>query len=84
MGVASSEIKGGHVLPLDCHGVAHNLQNTVKAVKYPWGDYGIQEKSSLRYFREVNKCVNKKEDGHEIQTKNYRPESVKVSRLINN
>ena len=58
--VTSSNIKVVHGLPLDFRGVAQQLQNVVKAVKAQCGDYDIKDKSSMRYFREVIKRVNKK------------------------
>ena len=65
--IASSKIEGGHRLPLDCRGVAHQLQNVVGAANYRCGDNGIIEKSSMRYFRELIKRVNKREDEREDQ-----------------
>ena len=67
--VASTNTEVGHGLFLDCHGVLQKFQNAIKAVKYRCGDCDIQEESSLRYFCEVIKCVNKKGDEHKSQTK---------------
>ena len=39
--MVSTDIEGGHGLPLDCHGVSKQLQNIVKPVKYWCGDNKI-------------------------------------------
>ena len=65
----SANIEGVHGLPLGCNGFAHQLQNFIKFVKSQCGDYDIQGKSSLRYFRELIEHVNKNKYGNEIQTK---------------
>ena len=62
--VASANIEGVHGLPLELCSVAQQLKNIIKADKYRFGFHNIKNKSSIRYFREVIKCVNKKEDGH--------------------
>ena len=67
MVIVSSNIEGDHGLPLDCRVVAEQLQNFFKAVKYQCGDNDTLEKSSLGYFLEVIKQVNKKEYEHEDQ-----------------
>ena len=81
--VASANIEGGHGLPLEYRGVAQHLQKISNASKAQCGDYDIKDKSSMRYFQEVIKCVNKKEDEHKIQTKNSSSGLVKVARLRN-
>ena len=81
--ITSSEVEGGHRIPLDFLSVVHQLKNFVKATNYRCGDYNILEKSSMRYRREVNKRVNKKEDDHEDQKRKSRAGLVKVSRLSN-
>ena len=65
--IATANIEGSHGLPFDCHGVAMQFQNVAKAVKSQCGDNEILHKSSMRYFREVIKRVNKKKDEHEYQ-----------------
>ena len=67
--IVSYKIKGGRGLPLDCCGVAQQLQNVVKTVKFRCDDCNIQEKLSMRYFQELIKSVNKEEDEHEDQEK---------------
>ena len=67
--IASVNIEGGHGPPLDCRGVAHNLQNIANAVNYRCGDNDILEKFSMRHFREVINRMNKNEDAHEDQKK---------------
>ena len=67
MVIVSAKVEGGHVLPFDCCGVAKQLHNMVNSIKYRCGDNNVLEKSSMRYFREVIKRVNKKEDEHENQ-----------------
>ena len=49
--IASADIEVGHGLIFDCHGVAEQLQNVVKAVTYRWGDNDILQKSFMRYLR---------------------------------
>ena len=63
--IPSAKIEGGHVLPLYYCGVAQQLQNVIKSIKSWCGDYTIKAKSSIRYFWEVIKRVNKDEDEHE-------------------
>ena len=46
----SAEIEGGHSLPLDFRGAAHQLQNDVKSIKSWCGNDNIQEQSPLGYF----------------------------------
>ena len=58
--VASTKIEGDHGLTFDICGVSQKLQNFLKAVKYQCGDYDIKYKSSMRYYQEVIKRVNKK------------------------
>ena len=83
MVIASSDIKVGHSPPFDCHGVAQKLQNVVKAANYRCGDNDILEKSSMRYYQEVIKRLNRKEDDHEEKKKRTCTGLVKVSRLRN-
>ena len=63
--LSSANIEGVHVLPLDCCGVAQQLQNFINSIKYWCSDYNIKEKSSIKYFREVIKRANKDEHEHE-------------------
>ena len=60
MVIASANIEGVHDLPFGFRGVAMQLQNIVKAVKSQCDDCDILQKSSMRYFQEVTKWVNKK------------------------
>ena len=76
--VVSGEIEGGHGLPLKFFSVAQKLQNAIKAVKSRCGYYDIKEKSSISYFQELIKRVNKKGDEHE----NHKKVSFRVSKGI--
>ena len=58
--VASAEIEGGDGLPLDCRGVAKQFQRFVKDNNSQCSDNNIQKQSSLSYFQESIKRVNKK------------------------
>ena len=80
--VASSDIEGGHGLPFDCWGVAKQLLNVSKDIKYRCGYYGIKDKPPNSYFREVIKYMNEKEDDNEYQ-KNSCSGLVKVPILRN-
>ena len=57
------------------------LHGIIKSVKSRCGDNDILEKSSMSYFRELIKWVNKREDKHEDQKKVVLLGFVKVSRL---
>ena len=81
--IVSTKIEGGHGLPFECLGVTNILQHIVKSVISWCGDNGILEKSSMRYFREVIKRVNKKDNDHEDQKNKSQTGLVKVSRLSN-
>ena len=70
-------------LPFECHGLAYQLQEVVKASKFRCGDNNILQKSSTIYFQEVIKQANKTEDEHEDQKIRTCTGFVKVSRLIN-
>ena len=79
--IASANIEGVHDLPFGFRGVAMQLQNNVKAFKSRCGDNDILPKSSLSYFQEVIKRVNKMDDEHEDQKIRSRAGLVKVSIL---
>ena len=80
MVIVLADLEGDHDLPLDCSGVARQLENFSNNTKYRCGDYYIQEKSSMRYCQEVIKREKKKEDEHEDQN-NSHTGLVKVSSM---
>ena len=67
--VLSAHIEGGHILPLKNHDFSDQLQCVFKYAKFRCGDNNINKISPLKYFRELIKCVNKREIEHEIQTR---------------
>ena len=81
--ISSAGIEVVPGLPFECHGLAYQLQEVFKAVKFRCGDNNILPKSSTMYFQEVIKQANKTEDEHEDQKIRTRTGFVKVSRLIN-
>ena len=81
--IVSDNVEVGHSLLFYCPVVAMQLQNVVRDVKSQCGDNDILQTSYMRYFQEVIKRVNKKEDGHEDQKVKNRTEIVKLLSLSN-
>ena len=67
--VSDSEIKGVHGLPLDINSILGQFKRVIKNVKCWCGDNDIIDNFTPNYFLQVIKCINERENDHEIRTK---------------
>ena len=82
--VASAEMEGAHGLPIDVNTLGAELQLVIRAMNARQSTKVITPNASSQYTRSVIKRVNKREDGHDKQSKKSRTGLLKVSRISNN
>ena len=75
---SSAEIEGVHGITLVSYDLLEQLQSVIKAVKCWCGDNNINKIRPLKYYCELIKRVNEKDNEHENQTRKSRIGLVKV------
>ena len=75
---ASAEVEGGHGISLESNTLSDQLESALKPVEFWRGDNNINKILSLKYCREVIKCMNERENEHERKIRKLQIGLVKV------